>query len=238
MLPRHLLLSVGLLIVVPFSVDASLVTCSVQLVDGKVQKICRRLSCPVNCSNGVCHMQLQRCICNEGYEFNGESCVPVCEPVCGVSEQCTAPNVCVCEEGYALVDSKCEPYCKTPCQDTQYCAAPNNCACLAGYNNGTNNVCEPICAVCVEHAHCIGPNVCECDEGYSLQDDGKCAPICDAELCANADCVEPYKCNCHAGYALNFDTFKCEPIKEGEEEEEEDDDENTISPLIDIRSGI
>lgn len=232
--PR-LLLSLGLLIAAWLTLDAALLTCNVQIVDGVVKKVCRRLQCPVNCSNGVCNMQLQRCLCNEDYEFINGSCVPVCEPACGESELCTAPNVCECEKGYALLDSKCQAFCSTPCDDTQYCAAPNTCACLTGYNNATTNGgCEPICMTeCGEHGRCKAPNLCECNEGYSVQGEEKCAPICDAELCANADCVEPYKCICHEGYTLNFDTNKCEPSKEGEE----DGDEENISPLIDIRFG-
>lgn len=230
MLPQSLLFSFGLLIAVPLTIDAALLTCNVQLVDGVVKKVCRRLKCPVNCSNGICNMQLQRCYCNEGYEFIGGSCVPVCEPPCGESQLCIAPNMCECAEGYAFLNSRCEAFCRTPCDDTQYCAAPNTCACMEGYNNATTGGCEPICVTdCGEHGRCKAPNLCECDEGYSVQGDGGCAPICDAELCANADCMEPYKCICHEGYTLNFDTNKCELLQESESDGE--------LQLIDVRSG-
>ncbi|XP_039964502.1 von Willebrand factor D and EGF domain-containing protein-like [Bactrocera tryoni] len=235
-MPRlRLLLFLGLTIAVPLTMDAAVYTCNIQLVDGVVKKVCRKLQCPVSCSNGICNMQLQSCMCNKGYEFIGGSCVPMCEPSCGESQICTAPNVCECAEGYALLNTKCEPFCKTPCDDTQYCAAPNTCACLAGYNNATTGGCEPICMNdCGEHGRCKAPNLCKCDEGYSVQGQSGCAPICDAELCANADCIGPYQCICREGYTLNFDTNKCEPLTESEE----DQVTQNILQLIDVRSGL
>lgn len=102
------------------------------------------------------------CVCDEGYEFIGDSCIDKnfnpCEP-----NPCTETNrtvcqanginaVCLCDDGYFLLDDKCVDNALNPC-------IPNPCP------DGLNR------SQCVPKTDGY---VCDCDAGYKLDDSDQC----------------------------------------------------------------
>ena len=48
--------------------------------------------------------------CDQGYQGNGEACVPACiDAVCDPNATCTEPETCTCNEGYKGDGSSCQP---------------------------------------------------------------------------------------------------------------------------------
>ncbi|UXI16037.1 dnaJ subfamily A member 1 [Sarcoptes scabiei] len=149
-----------------------------------------------NCTeNSVCINQngSYRCQCKFGYEFDGNTCRPICKDSCLNGGQCTEPNKCSCRKGY--YGHRCE-------EDIDECAmslhqCPKNsrcinkpgwyhCECQQGFEDkrlgvlmdqndmnrfdlqcqDINECLDPLLNTCPSHSKCFnfeGGYRCECD---------------------------------------------------------------------------
>jgi|GEM_PF-449857 len=133
------------------------------------------------------------CSCMEGYEGNGFTCNPVCDPEC-VNGDCTAPDLCSCDPGWS--DALCDiPVCSQTCMHGN-CTAPEICTCGTGWSG--NDCSTPLCNPACGHGVCTSPDLCTCDDGWSGVTCGvpDCGVLCDE----NASCSAPYTCTCNEGY--------------------------------------
>lgn len=135
------------------------------------------------------------CICDTGYSWNGDKCIPICPKGCRNGE-CTKPDVCTCNPGYETSTvSECKPVCEKRCISGQ-CTAPNVCTCAKGYeSNSFDQICNAMCnPVCI-NSTCIAPNTCKCNAGYlnTNNSTSECSPQCETP-CLNGECIAPNTC--------------------------------------------
>jgi hypothetical protein len=206
--------------------DPNICTCD----SGWVGKICDIVYCFPYCNeNQFCDFNSTHVYCSCETGWGGSDCMtPLCETnICGVNEECVAPETCRCETGWAgnnctipICDPVCGLHqicnnsricecdegwsgdCLTPicssCLTHQECAAPETCVCEDGWSG--ENCTIPVCdPVCGLHQNCNDSRVCVCDNGWSGVD---ClTPICDSPTCNdNQDCIKPDTCVCKNGW--------------------------------------
>lgn len=169
-------------------------------------------TCPIGCDNGECNLEMQVCVCKDGYELDEthKFCVPSCSGGCGAG-RCVGVEKCECNEGYELdKDGQCVPSCEGGC-GSGVCIAPGVCQCKPGYEK-TEAGCEPVCSDGCFNGVCTGPETCSCKPGYKMGPSGnKCDATCD-QPCLNGVCTGPNTCSCHRGYILDeSNVFKCLP---------------------------
>ncbi|XP_050418749.1 von Willebrand factor D and EGF domain-containing protein isoform X2 [Patella vulgata] len=134
--------------------------------------------------------------CPDGYEGNGTTCTPICNPPCGQYKTCYEPDKCRCPDGYT--GNRCQKaICDPPCQKGGLCTTPNNCTCFTGYKG---KFCEILACnfQCLNGGRCMGPNKCKCRPLYYgfFCERKQCSPTC----LNGGRCTQSGTCRCPYGY--------------------------------------
>jgi hypothetical protein len=88
-----------------------------------------------------------KCVCAEGYVYNGSSCVTytqACQAEYGINSYSSGQNACTCINGYAIYNKRCIPisdYCKLTYGEHSIAKTMNgvsNCDCDTGYTWNSN----------------------------------------------------------------------------------------------------
>ncbi|XP_053550227.1 uromodulin-like [Bombina bombina] len=150
----------------------------------------KKVSSSSNCSlchhYAVCeeHFGIQTCVCQEGYNGDGFSCIDIDECAYSWTNNCTYVCIntvgsysCLCPSGYNMTSGGV-------CVDIDECSRPEL------------NSCHPD-ATCTNY---IGNYTCTCDPGYS--GDGY---YCKLNLCGTGVCGFGMECIEHSGSAYCYD---------------------------------
>ncbi|XP_063693608.1 uncharacterized protein LOC134825361 [Bolinopsis microptera] len=153
------------------------------------------------CGQGDCQEDEAdyKCLCYEGYRFNGVTCTDIDECVeedpCGngLCNNTIGSHTCDCDEGYVSLKGTCEDINECladPCDETERCS-----------NIEGSYICD--CLDSLVRDHSTGD--CMCADGFEEDKDGTCVDIdeCELDPCKdNEDCFNTdgnYHCECREG---------------------------------------
>ena len=166
------------------------------------------------------------CVCNEGYEGDGQTCLDVnecdAEPaICDPNAQCTntvGSFECICNAGWEGTGTVCtdiDECIDNPCDEHASCTNTEGdfkCACQTGWEGdgmtcADIDECKTLDAPCDPNSECAntpGAYECICFEGWEWNG-SVCTPLCGDGICSEGESCQTCGEDC-SSYGANEDT--------------------------------